>query len=63
LRNGGFLAHRSRQGAKIRQKSAAEKIVRDIRRAIRKQYLLETGDHREAVAAFREKRQPVYRDQ
>jgi enoyl-CoA hydratase/carnithine racemase len=25
--------------------------------------LLETGDHREAVAAFREKRPPVYRDQ
>jgi enoyl-CoA hydratase/carnithine racemase len=25
--------------------------------------LLETSDHQEAVAAFREKRQPIYRDQ
>jgi hypothetical protein len=45
LRN-GFLAHRSRQGAKRRQKSdptpvAAEKLVRDIRRATRKQYSAE----------------------
>ena len=46
LRNGGFLAHRSPQGAKRRQKSdatpvAAETLVRDIRRATRKQYQLD----------------------
>src|SRR5262249_45439362 len=46
LRNGGFLAHCSRQGAKMRQKSDStagtpEKLVRDIRRATRKQYSAE----------------------
>src|SRR3712207_7980225 len=43
---GGFLAHRSRQGAKMRQKSGqlntpAEALVRDIRRATRKHYSAE----------------------
>src|SRR3712207_5627724 len=43
---GGFLAHRSRQGAKMRQKSGqpiapAESLVRDIRRATRKHYSAE----------------------
>src|SRR3712207_6810231 len=42
----GFLAHRSRQGAKMRQKSGqpntpAEALVRDIRRATRKHYSAE----------------------
>jgi hypothetical protein len=40
LRNGGFLAHRSPQGAKMRQKSnstpaSSETLVRNIRRATR----------------------------
>src|SRR6267142_570368 len=46
LRNGGFLAHRNPQGTKMRQKSnstpvTSEKLVRDIRRATRKQYSAE----------------------
>src|ERR1700724_822961 len=46
LRKGGFLAHRSPQGAKMRQKSnsnalSSERIVKDIRRATRKQYSAE----------------------
>jgi transposase len=46
LRNGGFLAHRSPQGAQMRQKSGtpetpSERIVRDIRRATRKHHSAE----------------------
>ena len=46
LRNGGFLAHRSPQGAKMRQKSnsdtlSSEQIVKGIRRATRKRYSAE----------------------
>jgi hypothetical protein len=42
LNKGGFPAHRNRQRVKIRQKSGihkvtSEKVVRDIRRARRKQ--------------------------
>ncbi len=43
MRKGGFLAHRNDEGVKISQKSskppsASERLVRDIRRATRKQY-------------------------
>jgi transposase len=43
---GGFLVHRSRQGAKMRQKSGpekkpAEQVVKDIRRATRRQFSAE----------------------
>ena len=46
MNKGGFLAHRNRQGVEMRQKSeklkeSAEKVVRDIRRATRKQYSAE----------------------
>jgi hypothetical protein len=46
LRNGGFLAHRSPQGAKMRQKSnstsaSSETLVRNIRRATRKHHAAE----------------------
>jgi hypothetical protein len=42
LKNGGFLAHRNRQGVKMRQKSGplkapAETVVKGIRRRTRKQ--------------------------
>ncbi len=43
---GGFLAHRDHQGVEMRQKpgtrrSHGEKVVKDIRRATRKQYSVE----------------------
>jgi transposase len=46
LNNGGFLAHRNRQGVEMSQKSdnlkpSSERLVRDIRRATRKQYSAE----------------------
>jgi len=46
LKNGGFLAHRNHQGVEMRQKSenqkpSSERIVKDIRRATRKQYSAE----------------------
>jgi transposase len=46
LRKGGFLAHRSPQGAKIRQKAnsdaqSSEQIVKGICRATRKRYSAE----------------------
>src|SRR6478752_6294690 len=46
LRKGGFLAHRSPQGAKMRQKSnsnalSSEEMVKGIRRATRKRYSAE----------------------
>jgi transposase len=46
LNKGGFLAHRNHQGVEMRQKSenqkpSSERIVKDIRRATRKQYSAE----------------------
>jgi hypothetical protein len=46
LKNGGFLAHRNHQGVEMSQKSgtaksSSERIVKDIRRATRKQYSAE----------------------
>jgi transposase len=46
LNKGGFLAHRNDEGAKMSQKlakppSVSERLVRDIRRATRKQYSAE----------------------
>jgi transposase len=46
LKKGGFLAHRNHQGVEMRQKSesqkpSSERIVKDIRRATRKQYSAE----------------------
>ena len=46
LRKGGFLAHRNHQGVEISQKSdspksSSERLVRDIRRATRRQYSAE----------------------
>jgi transposase len=46
LRNGGFLAHRCPQGAKMRQKSnsppaSSKTLVRNIRRATRKHHAAE----------------------
>ena len=45
---GGFLAHRNHQVVEMRQKpgikgSHGEKVVKDIRRATRKQYSAEEG--------------------
>jgi transposase len=46
FRNGGFLDHRSHHGAQMRQKSGpekapAEQVVKDIRRATRRQFSAE----------------------
>src|ERR1700730_17544982 len=46
LKNGGFLAHRNHRGVEMSQKSgtpklSSERIVKDIRRATRKQYSAE----------------------
>jgi transposase len=46
LRSGGFLAHRNHSGVEMRQKSgqldsSSERLVKNIRRATRKQYSAE----------------------
>src|ERR1700730_166171 len=58
LKNGGFLAHRNHQGVEMSQKSgtpkmSSERIVKDIRRATRKQYSAEENPHCAGWPAWR----------